>query len=59
MGGEFQWFGELPFEIDGQADWDLVPRVYILGRHFELVLAESVETTESDTRVGDNGLSCS
>jgi hypothetical protein len=24
VSGEFEWFGQLPFEIDSEADWNLV-----------------------------------
>ena len=47
----------LPFEIDGQTDGNLIPRVHILRGHLFLVFSESVHSAKGDIRVSDIMLS--
>ena len=43
----------LPFEIDGQTDGNLIPRVHILRGHLLLVLTKSVKATKRNVGIGD------
>jgi hypothetical protein len=53
MGRQFERFLELPLQVDGERDWDLIASEDVFGRHLSLAFALGEDLTKRDIWVGD------